>query len=86
MLGERDLRVSALDKALQLAARARDRDRRLSAGRTAAPLLVPRLLNQPLQFFGVLGAPLAGLFGSDLQCDRKELLFITGDMRVGEGD
>ena len=82
--GERHLRVGALDQSLQLAARACERDRRLTARRTAAPPLVARLLDKPLKLVRIFGAALPGLLCSDLQGDREKLLFVALDVRVQE--
>jgi hypothetical protein len=54
--GERHLRIGAFDEALQLAAWTGQRDRSLSSGRTAGPLLVAGLLNETLQLVSVLSA------------------------------
>jgi hypothetical protein len=58
----------------------------LASSRTAAALLVARLLDQTLKLVGFLSAPLARLLGCDLKRDRKELFHVAVDMRIEESE
>ena len=64
---QRNLRIAALDEALELTSRTRQRDGRLPAGGSTAPLPIARFLDEPLQLVRLFRATLAGLLGGDLK-------------------
>ncbi len=55
-----DLRIAIFDETLELAQRARERNRRLAARWPRGALLVARLLDQALELVGLLGPALTG--------------------------